>query len=84
VYRIKLSCLKDMAAMATGDPEICTKCQAVFNMHSILDEVKQMDGSVKQSWKCEFCCTENEVCLDEEEIPTDSAVSFLVEAAAQV
>lgn len=84
VYRIQLSCLKDAASMATGDPETCTKCQAVFNMHSKLEEVKQMDGSVQQSWKCEFCCTVNDVCLDEEEIPKESAVNFLVEAAAQV
>lgn len=33
--------------MATGDPEICTSCQAVFNVHSTLVEVKQMDGNTK-------------------------------------
>jgi len=64
VYRINLSCLKNDATMATGDPEICPKCGAVFNVHSkIVDE----DG--KQFWDCEFCCSRNGVCLDEEEIP---------------
>lgn len=53
-------------------------------MHSKLEETKQMDGSIKQTWKCEFCCTENDVCLDEEEVPKDGAVNFLVEAASQV
>ena len=26
IYRVNLSCLKDAAAMATGDPEICKTC----------------------------------------------------------
>jgi hypothetical protein len=70
--------------MATGDPEICPKCQAVFNSLSKLEEIKQIDGSTKQIWKCEFCCTDVEVCLDEEEIPKEGSLNYLVEAAAQV
>lgn len=26
IYRVALSCLKDAAEMATGDPEECEKC----------------------------------------------------------
>lgn len=70
--------------MATGDPELCSKCKAVFNMQSKIVTSNNMDGTQKQTWECEFCMTENEVCLDEEEIPKGSAVNYLVEAAAQV
>jgi hypothetical protein len=33
---------------------------------------------------CEFCHHQNNVFLDEEEIPKSLAVSYIVEAAAQV
>lgn len=70
--------------MATGDPETCTKCNAVFNIHSKVDKEIKMDGSEEQSWTCEFCCNVNSVCLDEEEIPKSAEVNYLKEAAAQV
>jgi len=40
----------------------------------------------KQSvlWSCEFCNHENEIFVDEEEIPKVNEVNYLVEAAAQV
>jgi hypothetical protein len=40
----------------------------------------------KQSvlWSCEFCNHENEIFVDEEEIPKVNEVKYLVEAAAQV
>lgn len=70
--------------MATGDPEICPKCQAVFSKFSKIEKIEQMDKSEKEIWTCEFCCSKNEVCLDEEEIPKVSTINYLVEAAAQV
>lgn len=84
IYQVALACLKDAAAMATGDPELCKTCSAVFNLHSKIDSLKMMDGSEKQTWTCEFCCTKNNVNLDEEELPKVNAVNYLVEAAAQV
>jgi hypothetical protein len=44
IYRVALSCLADAAQMATGDPEVCEKCQAVFNIHSKIETIKKMDG----------------------------------------
>ena len=38
----------------------------------------------KQIWTCEFCNTRNEVMIGEEEIPTSTEVTYLLEAAAQV
>jgi len=34
VFQLNLACLKETAEMATGDPELCTKCQAVLNKFS--------------------------------------------------
>jgi len=84
IYRVALSCLKDAAEMATGDPEECEKCKALFNIHSKIETVKQLDGTEEQTWNCEFCCNKNVVNLDEEEIPKADAVNYLKEAPAQV
>lgn len=79
VFQVALDCLENQAQLATGDAEICPTCQAVFNQTSVLTE---KDGN--QIWKCEFCNTENEVMLGEEEIPQALEVTYLLEAAAQV
>ena len=63
----------------TGDAEFCTKCKAVFNSTSVLTEV---DGN--QIWECEFCNNKNDVMIGEEEIPRESEVTYILEAAAQV
>ena len=47
-----------------------------------MSRLDEKDGN--QVWKCEFCNHENEVMLGEEEIPQAPAVTYLLEAAAQV
>lgn len=79
VFEVTLDCLANKGQMATGDAEFCTQCQAVFNQKSTITE---KDGN--QTWKCEFCCHENEVMIGEEEIPTTDSVTYLLEAPAQV
>lgn len=34
VFQVSLACLKDNVELATGDPELCKKCNAVFNSFS--------------------------------------------------
>lgn len=79
VFEVKLACLKDNVELATGDAEFCKSCKAVFNNYS---KISQKEG--KQIWRCEFCYNENLVTFDEEELPKNSTVSYLIEAAAQV
>lgn len=83
VFKISFNTLKNDAELATGDPIFCSQCKAVFNSFSKVEEVKG-DGEEKQIWKCEFCNTENEVDLEEEEKPKNPQVNYIVEAAAQV
>jgi len=45
-------------------------------MSTLLEE----DG--KTIWTCEFCNTRNEVMLGEEEIPQETEVTYIIEAAA--
>jgi hypothetical protein len=41
-------------------------------------------GKESRLWKCEFCYYDNEIFIDDEEIPKNNEVNYLVEAAAQV
>lgn len=76
VFELAMDCLKDeKVEIATGDAEFCTECKAVFNYKSKID---------KDCWKCEFCNNNNKVDLEEEERPKTDAVSYLLEASAQV
>ena len=79
VFEVKLDCLADKGQLATGDAEICIKCQAVFNKFSVLTE---REGN--QIWKCEFCANENDVMIGEEEVPQTDELTYLLEASAQV
>ena len=79
MFLVKLGCLKDAGELATGDPVICTKCQAVFNKYS-----KVSEDNGRQVWNCEFCLAKNPVEIEPEEIPKTDGVNYILEAAAQV
>ena len=74
-----MDCLQNRGQIATGDAEFCSKCKAVFNQTSVIVEEEG-----KQIWVCEFCNARNEVMIGEEEIPQESELTYLIEAAAQV
>jgi len=50
----------------------------VFNQFSKLRHAD--DGN--QYWDCEFCNNVNEVMIDDEEIPSSTEVTYLLEASA--
>ena len=77
IFKVSLDCLEHRGKIVAGDAEFCTNCNAVFNQTSKLAEEEG-----KQIWTCEFCNTRNEVMIGEEEIPTSTEVTYLLEAAA--
>lgn len=80
-----MDCLKKNAAeIATGDPQFCKDCNAVFNQASTLKTEPQMGADPKKTWTCEFCNSKNDVLLDDEEIPKAMEVNYLMQAPAQV
>ncbi|CDW82116.1 type a von willebrand factor domain-containing protein [Stylonychia lemnae] len=81
VFQISMACLKDQGELATGDPYFCTNCDAVFNLHSKIEENKAEE---EQIWQCEFCNHKNKVQFEPEELPKSEAVNYIVEAAAQI
>lgn len=78
--------LKNKAELATGDPEICQGCKAIFNSLSKIEvkEAQVIGESDMQVWNCEFCNHANEVSMEKEEMPQTNTVSYIIEAAAQI
>jgi hypothetical protein len=77
VFQVSMSCLKETTVeLATGDPILCSSCQAMFNFFSALEIEEE-----KQVWNCEFCNNKNFVNIDDEEKPKSDTVSYILEAA---
>jgi len=74
VMSIGLKVLAENAEVASGDPVFCESCNAVFNKFSKLEENKD-----QQVWNWEFCEHKNEVVLDEQEIPTQESINYVLE-----
>ena len=75
VMSIKLNTLKEEADYATGDPVVCSGCSAVFNINSKLEANPEGD----QLWTCEFWGVPNEVVVDEQEVPKNETVIYVLE-----
>ncbi|XP_041351713.1 uncharacterized protein LOC121370501 [Gigantopelta aegis] len=73
---IKLQKLVAPSNMHAGDPIHCSKCNAVLSKISKI--VK--DGPDK-TWQCEFCEERNLVDIEDEEIPKNDDVTYLLEPA---
>jgi Sec23/Sec24 trunk domain/Sec23/Sec24 zinc finger len=58
----------------SGDPQQCEQCAAYFSRFS-----ERVDDN--QHWRCEFCSHLNSVDLDDDEVPTDDVVEFIVESS---
>lgn len=76
VVAIKFDQLTSPSNMHTGDPVVCSGCQAMLSHISKLTK----DGE-NQVWICEFCGTLNAVDLMAEEIATQADVTYMVEPA---
>eukprot|EP00826_Nyctotherus_ovalis_P001723 TRINITY_DN102_c0_g1_i1.p1 TRINITY_DN102_c0_g1~~TRINITY_DN102_c0_g1_i1.p1 ORF type:complete len:608 (-),score=168.84 TRINITY_DN102_c0_g1_i1:19-1842(-) len=80
VVGLNFSVLKDKTAVATGDPVFCAECKAMLNAHSKLTK----NEAGKQIWNCEFCLNANEVQMEEEELPKEDQLMYVLEPAPKV
>lgn len=79
VISIDLGELKEKVKILTGDAATCQNCQAIFNVYS-----KTHFGKGGETvWKCEFCEKENNIMLEEEEIPKDQTCDYMLEPAPE-
>jgi hypothetical protein len=71
---LDLSTLGDATAvpMATGDTIDCAQCGAVLSSLSVIK---------KQQWTCEFCAQSNAIDCDDDELPHDANLQYLINPA---
>jgi hypothetical protein len=77
VVAIRMSCLQEAGQIATGDAVLCSSCRGALNVTSKLEQVSE----AVQMWTCEFCEQVNEVYVEPEEFPSNSAVDYLLMSA---
>ena len=82
VFQFSMSCLKQDAQYATGDPITCEACKVIFNKYSKLEQASEEKSS--QKWACEFCNHINIVSVEPEEVPTKDAVNYIVETSTKM
>eukprot|EP01091_Cochliopodium_minus_P009235 TRINITY_DN222_c0_g3_i1.p1 TRINITY_DN222_c0_g3~~TRINITY_DN222_c0_g3_i1.p1 ORF type:complete len:714 (-),score=288.87 TRINITY_DN222_c0_g3_i1:43-2184(-) len=82
VVGLELGKLGEQATVATGDAQFCEGCKSMLNSHSILS--KKEENSIDKKWNCEFCGVENSVVIDEEEIPKEDTLDYLLEPAPEL
>lgn len=81
VLTFKFNFLSQKVSYATGDPTICKDCEAILNFHSKLTKTEITN---KYIWKCEFCTKQNEIFLENEEIPKEESVDYFVQSMSQL
>eukprot|EP00002_Diphylleia_rotans_P033061 TRINITY_DN69_c0_g1_i12.p1 TRINITY_DN69_c0_g1~~TRINITY_DN69_c0_g1_i12.p1 ORF type:complete len:615 (+),score=159.53 TRINITY_DN69_c0_g1_i12:58-1902(+) len=79
VFLVKLGTLGDDVAFATGDASVCQKCSAVMSVHSKCPVTPNEESQSRRVWNCEFCLHENELFIDEEEIPKEESLDYIIQ-----
>eukprot|EP01083_Nonionella_stella_P114261 337626_1 len=85
VISIELGTLKQSAQnIATGDPIRCTNknCGAILSKYDTLVKEKEdmkLDDDDESIWTCRFCQTSNVIEIDDEEMPVDETVDYMIE-----
>ena len=81
ILTINFEFLKEKVEYATGDPISCKNCEAIFNKFSIF---KSIINSNETIWICEFCNFNNNIMIENEEIPLSDCVDYFVQSRNQL
>jgi hypothetical protein len=79
VLKIDFLFMKEQIKCATGNPYFCKKCEAIFNVYSILEN----GINDKKLWICEFCGNKNELLIDQEELPKQEIIDYYIKSEVQ-
>ena len=85
VIGLELGKLGESATVATGDANFCEGCKSMFNSLSVIEEEKEIkinDG--RKKWNCEFCGHQNMIHIEDEEMPKEDTIDFLLEPAPEL
>lgn len=90
VLKFNFGFLAEKVDFATGDPIPCKNCNSILNKYSNLAVINNImannddNGVNKLAWKCEFCNFENEIIVEQEEIPKSGSIDYFVQSVNQI
>ena len=64
-----------------GDAIICSQCSSVLSKYSKISDIKE---NRRKTWKCEFCNFENTILVQNDEIPNQEEITYLIESNHKV
>jgi len=68
--------------IATGDASVCKRCAAYLSAKSKTFDEEFDSGEpeveIRKMWRCEFCGTSQQIFLEEEEMPKEESVDYLL------
>eukprot|EP00484_Ammonia_sp_Unknown_P021778 CAMPEP_0197028056 /NCGR_PEP_ID=MMETSP1384-20130603/7855_1 /TAXON_ID=29189 /ORGANISM="Ammonia sp." /LENGTH=624 /DNA_ID=CAMNT_0042456999 /DNA_START=107 /DNA_END=1978 /DNA_ORIENTATION=+ len=83
IISVDLGTLKNAADnISTGDACACKQCKAILSKHDELlksyEEIKLDDEDSESIWICKFCNFINIVDLDDEEVPKQETIDYIL------
>ena len=81
IVSMKFNQLVETSLAHVGDPIKCGNCEAILSKISVVGNTLAFDG--KRIWICEFCNFENKIFIENNEIPKEDEVTYIIEPAAE-
>lgn len=83
VFSLELgTALASKVSTATGDACFCRSCSAYLNAKSVIvtndHRTEDLDHQSNKIWKCEFCGTSQEIFVEDEQMPKEESVDYLL------
>ena len=79
IVSVKFNQLVETSLAHAGDPVKCDNCEAILSKISVVGNTLALDG--KRIWICEFCNFENKIFIEDNEIPREDEVTYIIEPA---
>jgi hypothetical protein len=80
IISIRLSELVETSSNThTGDAVFCETCNAILSNKSILADLKHKGTIRGKLWDCEYCSTKNLIDIEQNEVPSFSDITYLLE-----
>ena len=73
--------LVDKSKTHVGDPIKCQNCEAHLSKLSRIETERNLQG--KRKWTCDFCSFENLIFIEDDEIPKDDEVTYILEGSLE-
>jgi len=75
IVSLRAEYFEQAGQIATGSPNFCTNCHSCLNIYSSKNITFNQNEA---KWICEFCSNQNILQIDQEEIPKNEVVTYIL------